>query len=241
MLEVDIEKIIPITEARDSFNQIIEGVEASDDMYVVTKNGKPSAIIVGVHHLEKLTGAELPAESFATEPTATAAAATVTTTKDTEDTDTMPIQNLSSTSEMTAAASPVSIDNDIDLAPESAPLEKVISDAPAMPASDSKPWASIASTPVAQPSVSTADTEIEDDLSDDIFGSSTDDLPSLPIAPVPTAQAISATPPAPTPVAVPAPTPLTTTPSNSLAAAAPQDNSATPIAPAPQNPPTTSI
>ncbi len=64
MLEVDIEKIIPITEARDSFNQIIEGVEASDDMYVVTKNGKPSAIIVGVHHLEKLTGSKLPDETF---------------------------------------------------------------------------------------------------------------------------------------------------------------------------------
>jgi len=56
MLEVDIEKIIPVTDARDSLNQIIETVEGSDSMYVITKNGKPSAIIVGVHHLEKLTG-----------------------------------------------------------------------------------------------------------------------------------------------------------------------------------------
>jgi len=56
MLEVDIEKIIPVTDARDSLNQIIETVESSDSMYVITKNGKPSAIIVGVHHLEKLTG-----------------------------------------------------------------------------------------------------------------------------------------------------------------------------------------
>ncbi|MEI7792475.1 MAG: type II toxin-antitoxin system Phd/YefM family antitoxin [Candidatus Berkelbacteria bacterium] len=56
MLEVDIEKIIPVTDARDSLNQIIETVEGTDALYVITKNGKPSAIIVGVHHLEKLTG-----------------------------------------------------------------------------------------------------------------------------------------------------------------------------------------
>jgi prevent-host-death family protein len=56
MLEVDIEKIIPVTDARDSLNQIIETVDGTDALYVITKNGKPSAIIVGVHHLEKLTG-----------------------------------------------------------------------------------------------------------------------------------------------------------------------------------------
>jgi len=56
MLDVDIEKIIPITEVRDSLNKIIDAVAGSEDLYVVTKNGKPAAIIVGVHHLEKLTG-----------------------------------------------------------------------------------------------------------------------------------------------------------------------------------------
>ncbi len=56
MLDVDIEKILPVTEVRDSLNSIIDKVEGGDDLYVVTKNGKPSAIIVGVHHLEKLTG-----------------------------------------------------------------------------------------------------------------------------------------------------------------------------------------
>lgn len=56
MLDVDIEKILPITEVRDSLNKIIDAVIDSEDLYVVTKNGKPSAIIVGVHHLEKLTG-----------------------------------------------------------------------------------------------------------------------------------------------------------------------------------------
>jgi len=70
MLEVDIEKIIPVTDARDSLNQIIETVEGSDSMYVITKNGKPSAIIVGVHHLEKLTGMKSDELSVDEEPTA---------------------------------------------------------------------------------------------------------------------------------------------------------------------------
>lgn len=56
MLEVKIENIIPVTEARDKLNQLIENVEDSDEMIVMTKNGKPTAILVGVHHMEKLTG-----------------------------------------------------------------------------------------------------------------------------------------------------------------------------------------
>lgn len=56
MLSVDIEKIVPVTEARDMFNKIVDEVEGSDNMYVLTKNGKPAAVVVGVNHLEKLTG-----------------------------------------------------------------------------------------------------------------------------------------------------------------------------------------
>lgn len=56
MLSVDIEKIIPVTGARDMFNKIVDDVEGSDELYVLTKNGKPTAVVVGVNHLEKLTG-----------------------------------------------------------------------------------------------------------------------------------------------------------------------------------------
>jgi len=56
MLEVDIDKILPLTEARDNFNKIIDDVGGTEHMYVLTKNGKPSAVVVGVNHLEKLTG-----------------------------------------------------------------------------------------------------------------------------------------------------------------------------------------
>ncbi len=56
MLQVNIEKIIPVTEARDMFNKIVDEVEGTDELYVLTKNGKPAAVVVGVNHLEKLTG-----------------------------------------------------------------------------------------------------------------------------------------------------------------------------------------
>ena len=62
MLQVDVDKIIPVTEARDSFNKIIDEVDNTDQMYVLTRNGTPAAVVVGVNHLEKLTGdAVLPA------------------------------------------------------------------------------------------------------------------------------------------------------------------------------------
>lgn len=56
MLQVNIEKIIPVTEARDMFNKIIDDVEGTDELWVLTKNGRPVAVVVGVNHLEKLTG-----------------------------------------------------------------------------------------------------------------------------------------------------------------------------------------
>ncbi len=56
MLEVKIDKILPVTEAKDNFSNLVDEVENSDDLYVLTKNGKPGAVLVGIHHLEKLTG-----------------------------------------------------------------------------------------------------------------------------------------------------------------------------------------
>lgn len=71
MLEVQIENIIPVTEARDKFNQIVDAVEGTDHLYVMTKNGKPAAIMVGVHHLEKLTGEHHEAVFGKSEPSST--------------------------------------------------------------------------------------------------------------------------------------------------------------------------
>jgi len=75
MLEVQIENIIPVTEARDKFNQIVDAVDGTEELYVLTKNGKPAAIVVGVHHLEKLTGESHEAVFGTVAPDASAAPA----------------------------------------------------------------------------------------------------------------------------------------------------------------------
>lgn len=74
MLEVQIENIIPVTEARDKFNQMVDAVEGTEELYVLTKNGKPAAIVVGIHHLEKLTG-ETHSAVFGSETESTSSAA----------------------------------------------------------------------------------------------------------------------------------------------------------------------
>jgi prevent-host-death family protein len=56
MLKVDIDKIIPLTDARNDLNRIADEVNGSNTLYVLTKNGTPIAVVVGVNHLEKLTG-----------------------------------------------------------------------------------------------------------------------------------------------------------------------------------------
>jgi len=56
MLDVDIEKILPITEVKQNLEKIVTDVEGNDDLFVITQNGKPAAVIVGVKHLEVLTG-----------------------------------------------------------------------------------------------------------------------------------------------------------------------------------------
>lgn len=86
MLEVNIDKILPITEVRDKFNDIIDQVEKGDDLFVVTKNGKPAAIVVGVHHLEKLTGMThqelMPDEDYEQERTGATETQPIATTTD---------------------------------------------------------------------------------------------------------------------------------------------------------------
>ena len=86
MLDVNIEKILPVTEVRDSLNKIIDDVESTDELYVITKNGKPAAIVVGVHHLEKLTGIShtelMPDENPSSQAPADQAAASFSTATD---------------------------------------------------------------------------------------------------------------------------------------------------------------
>lgn len=57
-LKVSLENIIPLTEARDHFSQIVNEVQ-KDKLYVLTKGGKPAVAIIDVKYLEHITGGEL--------------------------------------------------------------------------------------------------------------------------------------------------------------------------------------
>ena len=57
-LKVSLENIIPLTEARDHFSQIVAEVQ-KDKLYVLTKGGKPAVAIVDVKYLEHITGGEV--------------------------------------------------------------------------------------------------------------------------------------------------------------------------------------
>lgn len=58
MLEVEINKILPLTEARDNFSKIVGEVEKGE-LYVLTKNGKPAVAIINVAKLEEMIGQHL--------------------------------------------------------------------------------------------------------------------------------------------------------------------------------------
>ena len=60
-LKVSLENIIPLTEARDHFSQIVTEVQ-KDKLYVLTKGGKPAVAIIDVKYLEHITGGEIKEE-----------------------------------------------------------------------------------------------------------------------------------------------------------------------------------
>lgn len=143
MLEVQIENIIPVTEARDRFNQIIDSVEGTEELYVLTKNGKPAAIVVGIHHLEKLTG-EAHTAVFGTESNPAPQAATPS----------QPVEPIVSLSPEQAQATP-------------APVSDAIS-APA-PVTD---LSSVPAAPAQQPSAAPATSKLSSALTFDGIGMS---------------------------------------------------------------------
>lgn len=61
MLQVPVDKIIPLTEMRDKFSKIVADVESGTPLYILTKNGKPSVAILSVGELQKLIQQEVKA------------------------------------------------------------------------------------------------------------------------------------------------------------------------------------
>jgi prevent-host-death family protein len=62
-LKVSLENIIPLTEARDHFSQIVNEVQ-KDKLYVLTKGGKPAVAIIDVKYLETLTNGQIQKSSI---------------------------------------------------------------------------------------------------------------------------------------------------------------------------------
>jgi antitoxin YefM len=50
-------KILPVTEARRKFTEIIKNVEGLLEQYVITRKGKPAAIILSAEEYERITDA----------------------------------------------------------------------------------------------------------------------------------------------------------------------------------------
>lgn len=57
MISVPIDRIVPLTDARDNFSRLVSDVEAdTEGLYLLTKGGKPSIALVNIDYLEKLMG-----------------------------------------------------------------------------------------------------------------------------------------------------------------------------------------
>lgn len=54
-INVPIDRIVPLTDARDNFSRIVADIESSaDGLYVLTKGGKPAIALISIGYLEKL-------------------------------------------------------------------------------------------------------------------------------------------------------------------------------------------
>lgn len=243
MLDVKIEKILPVTEARDSFNKLIDEVESSDELYVLTKNGKPAAVLVGVHHLEKLTGTSEEELMDQTNQNASndANVVPVTTDDTAQTTSAVPATNTPEPlTEEAAPMTPAVEENNSEM-----PLQSTITNNPVeetTPLTSTEPIENIAAqTPVSEPQQSGAtadplssanptasettmptpadDTSAEDPL--DFLSDNSDPISPAPEAPVSAPDTTMSTPaamPTEAPVAtepVPAATPVPETPVNS--------------------------
>ncbi len=224
MLDVNVEKILPVTEVRDSLNKIIDEVEGSDELYVITKNGKPSAILVGVHHLEKLTGIShqelMPDDDLVAAGNATPAPATTDfsqppTTPNSLNT---PITPTPDNVPMTSTLSADSVTPSSSLPASTFPATET----PTTPA----PPNNLSTLPSVNPNIASA-SPVNDDAVDDIFGpdepeSPPADLNQPPITPNSlNAPTIPLPPTPPTPASSPSPTFTTTNPTAGPAPAPP--------------------
>lgn len=56
MIHADLDKILPEDDALEKISSIIEEVEANQELFIITKSGRPAAAIINIDYLEELTG-----------------------------------------------------------------------------------------------------------------------------------------------------------------------------------------
>lgn len=66
MLQVPIDKILPVTEARANISKLVDDVEKGN-VYVLTRGGKPAVVVASVKYIAKLTGNSTAASSVMVE------------------------------------------------------------------------------------------------------------------------------------------------------------------------------
>ena len=55
MINVPIDRIVPLTDARDNLSRVVSDIESDDEgLYILTKGGKPAIAFISIKYLEKL-------------------------------------------------------------------------------------------------------------------------------------------------------------------------------------------
>ena len=65
MLSVQIDKIIPLDEAKEDFEKIVEAISqegGGNNLYILTRDGKPAIAIVNIKYLSDITGDDIAAD-----------------------------------------------------------------------------------------------------------------------------------------------------------------------------------
>lgn len=60
MIHADLDKILPEDDALEKITSIIEEVEENQELFIITKSGRPAAAIINIDYLEELTGHPVP-------------------------------------------------------------------------------------------------------------------------------------------------------------------------------------
>lgn len=59
MIHADLDKILPEADALEKITSIIEEVETNQELFIITKSGRPACAIINIDYLEELTGSQV--------------------------------------------------------------------------------------------------------------------------------------------------------------------------------------